>query len=162
LSIKSKIKTFFFLEDEDYEEEEYEQEQEPVKNQHRQQPTQSYFQQQQQQPVQQQQQQKQNVVSLQSVQKSSKVFLVEPRVYAEAQDIADQLKNRRAVVVNLQRIDKEQGKRIVDFLSGTVYAIGGDIQKVGTDIFLCTPDNVEVSGNISQLLQETEFENARW
>jgi len=161
LSIKSKIKTFFFLEDEDYEEEEYEQEQEPVKNQHRQQPTQSYFQQQQQ-PVQQQQQQKQNVVSLQSVQKSSKVFLVEPRVYAEAQDIADQLKNRRAVVVNLQRIDKEQGKRIVDFLSGTVYAIGGDIQKVGTDIFLCTPDNVEVSGNISQLLQETEFENARW
>ena len=162
MSIKSKIKTFFFLEDEDYEEEEYEQEQEPVKNQHRQQPTQSYFQQQQQQPVQQQQQQKQNVVSLQSVQKSSKVFLVEPRVYAEAQDIADQLKNRRAVVVNLQRIDKEQGKRIVDFLSGTVYAIGGDIQKVGTDIFLCTPDNVEVSGNISQLLQETEFENARW
>jgi len=161
LSIKSKIKTFFFLEDEDYEEEEYEQEQEPVRNQHRQQPTQSYFQQQQQ-PVQQQQQQKQNVVSLQSVQKSSKVFLVEPRVYAEAQDIADQLKNRRAVVVNLQRIDKEQGKRIVDFLSGTVYAIGGDIQKVGTDIFLCTPDNVEVSGNISQLLQETEFENARW
>ena len=162
MSIKSKIKTFFFLEDEDYEEEEYEQEQEPVRNQHRQQPTQSYFQQQQQQPVQQQQQQKQNVVSLQSVQKSSKVFLVEPRVYAEAQDIADQLKNRRAVVVNLQRIDKEQGKRIVDFLSGTVYAIGGDIQKVGTDIFLCTPDNVEVSGNISQLLQETEFENARW
>ncbi len=161
MSIKSKIKTFFFLEDEDYEEEEYEQEQEPVRNQHRQQPTQSYFQQQQQQqPV--QQQQKQNVVSLQSVQKSSKVFLVEPRVYAEAQDIADQLKNRRAVVVNLQRIDKEQGKRIVDFLSGTVYAIGGDIQKVGTDIFLCTPDNVEVSGNISQLLQETEFENARW
>jgi cell division inhibitor SepF len=161
LSIKSKIKTFFFLEDEDYEEEEYEQEQEPVRNQHRQQPTQSYFQQQQQQqPV--QQQQKQNVVSLQSVQKSSKVFLVEPRVYAEAQDIADQLKNRRAVVVNLQRIDKEQGKRIVDFLSGTVYAIGGDIQKVGTDIFLCTPDNVEVSGNISQILQETEFENARW
>jgi len=161
LSIKSKIKTFFFLEDEDYEEEEYEQEQEPVRNQQRQQPTQSYFQQQQQQqqPV---QQQKQNVVSLQSVQKSSKVFLVEPRVYAEAQDIADQLKNRRAVVVNLQRIDKEQGKRIVDFLSGTVYAIGGDIQKVGTDIFLCTPDNVEVSGNISQILQETEFENARW
>ncbi|MGG4408491.1 cell division protein SepF [Niallia taxi] len=164
MSIKSKIKTFFFLEDEDYEEEEYEQEQEPVRNQRQQQPTQSYFQQQQQQQHQpaQQQQQKQNVVSLQSVQKSSKVFLVEPRVYAEAQDIADQLKNRRAVVVNLQRIDKEQGKRIVDFLSGTVYAIGGDIQKVGTDIFLCTPDNVEVSGNISQLLQETEFENARW
>lgn len=83
-------------------------------------------------------------------------------MYAEAQDIADQLKNRRAVVVNLQRIDREQAKRIVDFLSGTVYAIGGDIQKIGTDIFLCTPDNVEVSGSISQILQETEYEDTRW
>ncbi|PWW27453.1 cell division inhibitor SepF [Cytobacillus oceanisediminis] len=148
MSIKSKFKTFFFLDDEyDYKEEEIiEEEREPVKQVQKQQ-----------QPV-----QKQNIVSLQSVQKSSKVVLVEPRVYAEAQDIADQLKNRRAVVVNLQRIDKDQAKRIVDFLSGTVYAIGGDIQKVGTDIFLCTPDNVEVSGSISQLMKEQEFENTRW
>ena len=87
---------------------------------------------------------------------------MEPRVYAEAQDIADQLKNRKAVVVNLQRIEHDQARRIVDFLSGTVYAIGGDIQKVGTDIFLCTPDNVEVSGNISEFLQEKEFEHTRW
>ncbi|MGP7817588.1 cell division protein SepF [Niallia sp. 01092] len=157
MSIKSKIKTFFFLEDDyDEEQERYEEEVEPVKQ---------YKQQQQPHHISNQSQstgQKQNVVSLQSVQKSSKVFLVEPRVYAEAQDIADQLKNRRAVVVNLQRIEKDQGKRIVDFLSGTVYAIGGDIQKIGTDIFLCTPDNVEVSGNISQILQETEFEHSRW
>ncbi|KAF0820283.1 MULTISPECIES: cell division protein SepF [Cytobacillus] len=148
MSIKSKFKTFFFLDDEyDYKEEEnIEEEREPVKQVQKQQ-----------QPV-----QKQNIVSLQSVQKSSKVVLVEPRVYAEAQDIADQLKNRRAVVVNLQRIEKDQAKRIVDFLSGTVYAIGGDIQKIGTDIFLCTPDNVEVSGNISQLMKEQELENTRW
>lgn len=145
MSLKSKIKTFFFLDDEyENEDEFYEEEQQQPK--------------QQKQPV----AQKQNVVSLQSVQKASKVVLVEPRVYAEAQDIADQLKNRRAVVVNLQRIDREQAKRIVDFLSGTVYAIGGDIQKIGTDIFLCTPDNIEVSGNISQILQETEYEDTRW
>lgn len=92
---------------------------------------------------------KPNVVSLQSVQKSSKVVLIEPRAYAEAQEIADHLKNRRAVVVNLQRIQHDQAKRIVDFLSGTVYAIGGDIQQVGTKIFLCTPDNVDVTGSIS-------------
>ncbi|KON89171.1 cell division protein SepF [Sporosarcina globispora] len=147
MSIKSKFKTFFFLDDEyDYKEEEIiEEEREPVKQVQKQQTV-----------------QKQNVVSLQSVQKSSKVVLVEPRIYAEAQDIADQLKNRRAVVVNLQRIEKDQAKRIVDFLSGTVYAIGGDIQKIGTDIFLCTPDNVEVSGNISQLMKEHELENTRW
>lgn len=148
MSIKSKFKTFFFLDDEyDDREEEYidEEPEQPKQPQ-----------------TQRQQVQKNNIVSLQSVQKSSKVVLIEPRVYAEAQDIADQLKNRRAVVVNLQRIDRDQAKRIVDFLSGTVYAIGGDIQKIGTDIFLCTPDNIEVSGNISQIMQETEYDNSRW
>lgn len=147
MSLKSKFKTFFFLDDEyEYEEEEHEA---PAAKPQRQVQQQSVS-------------TKQNVVSLQSVQKSSKVVLIEPRVYAEAQEIADQLKNRRAVVVNLHRIERDQAKRIVDFLSGTVYAIGGDIQKIGAEIFLCTPDNVEVSGNISQLMQETEFEDTRW
>ncbi|MEG0384241.1 MAG: cell division protein SepF [Solibacillus sp.] len=97
-----------------------------------------------------------NVVSLQAATslKNSKLVLVEPRVYAEAQDIAEQLKNKRATVVNLQRIDRDQGKRIIDFLSGTVYALGGDIQRIGTDIFLCTPENVEVSGEISNFVFE--------
>lgn len=94
-----------------------------------------------------------NVVSLQSLQKSSKVVLAEPRVYAEAQDISEHLKNKRAVVVNLQRIDRDQGIRIVDFLSGTVYALGGDIQRIGTDIFLCVPENVEVAGAISDYFE---------
>lgn len=97
-----------------------------------------------------------NLVSLHTAasSKHAKVVLIEPRVYAEAQDIAENLKNKRATIVNLQRIDREQGKRIIDFLSGTVYALGGDIQKVGLDIFLCTPDNVEVSGEISDYLIE--------
>ena len=97
-----------------------------------------------------------NVVSLQAAasSKNSKLVLIEPRVYAEAQDIAEHLKQRRATVVNLQRIDRDQGKRIIDFLSGTVYALGGDIQRIGNDIFLCTPENVEVSGEISNLTFE--------
>jgi cell division inhibitor SepF len=140
MSIKSKFKTFFFLDDEydDNESEYIEEEIEPVKNVK-------------------QVSSKQNVVSLQSLQKSSKMVLLEPRVYAEAQEIADHLKNRRSVVVNLQRIEHDQAKRIVDFLSGTVYAIGGDIQKIGINIFLCTPDNVEVSGNISEIINNQDF-----
>jgi cell division inhibitor SepF len=145
LSIKNKFKSFFALDEEEYEyveqdryqEDDYEDEQ----------------------PFAAKPQAKQNVVSLQSVQKSSKVVLCEPRVYAEAQDVADQLKNRRAVVVNLQRIQHDQAKRIVDFLSGTVYAIGGDIQKIGANIFLCTPDNVDVAGSISEIVTE---EDQRW
>lgn len=88
-----------------------------------------------------------NVVSF--TQKTSKVVLFEPLVYSEAQDIGDCLKNKRAAVVNLQRIDRAQGKRIIDFLSGTIFALNGDIKQVGTNIFLCTPDNVEVDGTIS-------------
>ncbi|PSL24835.1 cell division inhibitor SepF [Planomicrobium soli] len=97
-----------------------------------------------------------NIVSLQSAIKSSKVNLVEPRVYAEAQDIAEHLKSKRAVVVNLQRIEKDQGLRIIDFLSGTVYALGGDIQRIGTDIFLCVPDTVEVDGAISDFYYDDQ------
>ena len=81
--------------------------------------------------------------------KGQKMVLLEPRAFSESQQIADHLKGRRSVVVNLKRVTPEQGKRIVDFLSGTVYAIGGDIQKLGGGIFLCTPRNVGVEGEIT-------------
>ncbi|WP_462420430.1 cell division protein SepF [Salinicoccus sp. Marseille-QA3877] len=80
---------------------------------------------------------------------NAKVHLFEPRVFSETQDIADELKNERATLVNLSKVDSGPKKRIVDFLSGTVYALDGDIQKVGNDIFLCTPKSVVVEGEIS-------------
>ncbi len=84
---------------------------------------------------------------------NSKMVLLEPRAYSEAQQIVDHLKNRNSVVVNLKRVTSDQAKRIVDFLSGTIYAIGGDLQKIGGGIFLCTPNNVNVQGKITD---ETE------
>ena len=80
----------------------------------------------------------------------SKMILLEPRAFSESQQIADYLKSRNAVVVNLKRVTPDQAKRIVDFLSGTLYAIGGDLQKLGGGIFLCTPNNVNVEGKISE------------
>ena len=79
----------------------------------------------------------------------SKMILLEPRAYSESQQIADYLKGRSAVVVNLKRVTPDQAKRIVDFLYGTIYAIGGDLQKLGGGLFLCTPNNVNVEGKIS-------------
>ena len=79
-----------------------------------------------------------------------KMILLEPRAYSESQQIADHLKKRNTVVVNMKRVTAEQAKRIIDFLSGTVYAIGGDLQKIGVGIFLCTPKNVNVEGSISE------------
>ena len=79
----------------------------------------------------------------------SKMILLEPRAYSESQQIADHLKSRNTVVVNLKRVTSDQAKRIVDFLSGTIYAIGGDLQKIGGGIFLCTPNNVNIQGKIT-------------
>ncbi|WP_174613173.1 cell division protein SepF [Virgibacillus ihumii] len=139
MSIKNKLKTFFTMDDE-YE---YVDESEEIS-------------------VNEQagNQKKQNVVNLTSMQHpTSKVVLCEPRNYSEAQEIADNVVNRRAVVINMQRVDHHQAKRIVDFLSGTVYAVNGDIQKLGAQTFLCSPDNVDVSGSITDMYdEEDEFE----
>lgn len=84
---------------------------------------------------------------------NSKMILLEPRAYSESQQIADHLKMRNTVVVNLKRVTSDQAKRIIDFLAGTIYAIGGDLQKIGGGIFLCTPNNINVQGKITE---ETE------
>lgn len=84
-----------------------------------------------------------------AVDAGNKMILLEPRAFSESQQIADHLKKRNTVVVNLKRVTPEQAKRIVDFLSGTIYAINGDLQKIGGGIFLCTPKNVSVQGKIT-------------
>lgn len=92
-----------------------------------------------------------NIVSIHS-QRNMKVILSEPSNYDETQDIqeiADHLRSRRSVVVNLHKARPDQALRIVDFLSGTVYALNGTISKVGPNIFLCTPDSVDIQGSIS-------------
>lgn len=84
---------------------------------------------------------------------NNKMILFEPRAYSESQQIADYLKNNSAVVVKLQRVTPDQAKRIVDFLSGTLYAINGDLQKLGGGIFLCTPNSIAVEGKMSDEAQ---------
>ena len=93
---------------------------------------------------------------------TGKMILLEPRAFSETAQIADHLKKRNTVVVNMKRVTAEQAKRIIDFLSGTVYAIGGDLQKIGTGIFLCTPKNVNVEGSITDednSKKQEEFED---
>ncbi|MBB3109070.1 cell division inhibitor SepF [Paenibacillus phyllosphaerae] len=102
-----------------------------------------------------------NVVSIHS-QKNVRVVLNEPRSYDEAQEIADHLRNRRSVVVNLQRVRTDIALRIVDFLGGTVYALNGSISKLGPNIFLCTPDTVDIQGTISEMLtEEADYKKMR-
>lgn len=156
MSLKNKLQNWFYLDEEEEEEQQQQQQRQTQRPREEQRVVSEQARRAtkpKKQPVK-DEQQSARVVSLQSAKKSSKVILVEPRVYAEAQDISEHLKNKRAVVVNLQRIERDQGIRIVDFLSGTVYAIGGDIQRIGTDIFLCVPENVEVAGAISDYFEQ--------
>ena len=95
----------------------------------------------------------------------NKMILLEPRAYSEAQQIADHLKNRNSVVVNLKRVTSDQAKRIIDFLSGCIYSIGGKMQKIGVGIYLCTPKNVNIQGKItddSEKGKASKSDNIDW
>ena len=86
------------------------------------------------------------------------MIIREPNEYSDAQDIADCLKENYPVFINLQRLEKSQAKRVVDFLSGTIYAIDGDIKRVGTILFLCTPNSVETEGQVTMNESQPEIE----
>jgi cell division inhibitor SepF len=75
----------------------------------------------------------------------SKVHLVLPRSFNDAQQIADRFKDQVPVILNLQNADTELSKRLIDFASGLTYALDGSMQRVADKVFLLTPRNVELS-----------------
>ncbi len=76
-----------------------------------------------------------------------RVVVMHPKSLEDGQTIADQVKGRRPVIVNLDLADERAGQRLLNFLSGVVYALDGSLRKVGDGIFLATPSNVEVAGD---------------
>ena len=82
-----------------------------------------------------------------------KVVVVSPDSFEEARDIADHLKQRKPVVINLEAVEKDVARRIVDFLSGAVYASDGNIQKISGGIFLIAPYNVGIMGDFKDELR---------
>ncbi len=81
------------------------------------------------------------------------MILMEPRAFSEAPQVTDYIRSRNTVVVNLKRVTTDQAKRIIDFLSGSIYALNGNIQKIGGGIFLCTPNNINIQGKITDELE---------
>ncbi len=82
-----------------------------------------------------------------------KVVVIQPTSYNDSQDIADHLKSKKPVVVNLERLDKDDARKMVDFLSGAVYALDGSMQKVANGILLLAPYNVGIMGDFSSELK---------
>lgn len=74
-----------------------------------------------------------------------KVIVIEPRNFDDAQQVANNLREKKPVVINFEKTEAADAKRIIDFISGTTYALNGEIKKVGHNVFLCAPSNVNVS-----------------
>ena len=86
----------------------------------------------------------------------AKMMIFEPRSYNDATEIVKYLKFQKACVVNIHRLQNEIRQRLIDVLWGAVYAIDGKIQKVGTDVYLCTPRSVTVDGMVGGPEAESE------
>ena len=82
-----------------------------------------------------------------------KVILVKPERFENASEIADQLKDKRTVVLNLESTHKEVARRLIDFLSGVAYAGEGKIKKVAANIYIITPYHVDIEGDLIDELE---------
>lgn len=87
------------------------------------------------------------------------MHVVTPRSFNDAQQVADEFKRRKPVIINLQSTDRELSKRLIDFASGMTYALGGGMQRISQGIFLLTPENVQVSAEEKARLLEGGFFN---
>jgi len=84
----------------------------------------------------------------------ARVHVVAPTEFTDGKTIADRLVSSQPVIVNLQLADRDLMRRIIDFCSGVAYAIGGKMERVADKVFLVTPQNVRVSAEERQRLQE--------
>jgi cell division inhibitor SepF len=89
---------------------------------------------------------------------SAKPQVVAPGSFNHAQEVADRFKASTPVIVNLQGVDRELSRRIIDFASGLCYGLGGQMEKVANQVYLLTPLNVEVSAEERRRLEERGFE----
>jgi len=91
-----------------------------------------------------------------SVGNKQEVVLFRPGNFNDTSKAADDLRNRKAVIVNMENVDKAMARRVVDFLSGCVYALDGDVKKIAQSAYLFCPHNMEISGDLETLQAEVE------
>ena len=84
------------------------------------------------------------------------VVLFRPGTFNDTSKAADDLRNRKAVIVNMENVDKAMARRVVDFLSGCVYALDGDVKKIAQSAYLFCPHNMDIVGDLETLQAEVE------
>jgi len=85
------------------------------------------------------------------------MVIIKSNDYSDARTVADHILGNRAVLLNLENCSKEMAQRILDFLSGVVYAQGGDLQRVAHSTYAVTPRNVGLQGELTDELKEVEY-----
>lgn len=84
------------------------------------------------------------------------VVLFRPGSFNDTSKAADDLRSHRAVIVNMENVDKAMARRVVDFLSGCVYALDGDVKKIAQSAYLFCPHNMDIVGDLETLQAEVE------
>ena len=90
---------------------------------------------------------KNKVVGMPGVQQV-KVIISQPNSFEQSEEICEHLKEKKSIIVNLEYVNKDVARRIIDFISGAVYALDGNIQKISNSIFLVAPYNYEITNEI--------------
>ena len=91
-----------------------------------------------------------------SASNKQEVVLFRPGTFNDTSKAADDLRNRKAVIVNMENVDKAMARRVVDFLSGCVYALDGDVKKIAQSAYLFCPHNMDVVGDLESIQAEVE------
>lgn len=86
-----------------------------------------------------------------------RMLVFQPCSYEEAEAIIDNLKARKPVIMNLDDLDRELAQRIIDFIGGAVYSLGGDLKKVARSIFVVAPSNVDVMQSVDERTSREGF-----
>ena len=96
------------------------------------------------------------VLNMNSASNKQEVVLFRPGSFNDTSKAADDLRNRKAVIVNMENVDKAMARRVVDFLSGCVYALDGDVKKIAQSAYLFCPHNMDIVGDLETLQAEVE------
>ena len=87
---------------------------------------------------------------------SSEVYVIKPQEFDDAQTVTDLLKGGKTIVINMEGVEIDPAQRIIDFIGGACYGLGGDLRAISASIFIAAPNNIEVSGDLrDEILNES-------
>ncbi len=107
---------------------------------------------------------KKNKVAMMPGMQNVRVVISQPNSYEQASEICEHLKGKKSIIVNLEYVNKDVARRIIDFMSGAVYALDGNIQKISNSIFLIAPYNYEITNEVikEQVKEKASSNSVSW